>query len=466
MEFTIKDPDKGYVGTSLLLPKKYINEQALKASLTFILKEREKIFDTNTQEFLGDKPRELKLWDETEHHLIVPRELFPRKQWSKLGFELVDERPLQFPKAGIKARSKPLPEQDVGMKSLSEADGGTFNMRCGGGKTVLALLNAAKHDVPTLIVVNSTALLEQWLKEIDKHLDVPAKDVGVIQGDQVNWRGKAIVLATIQTLAARPELRCAEFREYFGLVYYDEGHHMSAPVFVLGADLVAGMRFTLTATASRTDGLENVYQYHLGRVFFQDLEQDLIPTTIFHMLDWVVPPADEDLMRDKTGVTNISRLRGYLGTVQKRNDFIQDQIRMDMEAGRVILVLSHSVPHVQDLFAGCQYKGSGIIIGDTEQNMRMPMLKNSNPLFGTFQLAREGLDKPPLDTLHICTLFGNPNDLQQSWGRIQRTLDGKQPPIVHVYVDKNISACVKSGLQLQKFLRALDYPFEIRKETL
>jgi superfamily II DNA or RNA helicase len=93
----------------------------------------------------------------------------------------------------------------------------------------------------------------------------------------------------------------------------------------------------------------------------------------------------------------------------------------------------------------------------------MDLLKYGNPIFATFQLAREGLDKPKLDTLYICTLFGNPNDLQQSWGRIQREYAGKKQPVVRVFVDSGISTCAKQGRDLKRFLRAMKYPFDVQE---
>ena len=88
----------------------------------------------------------------------------------------------------------------------------------------------------------------------------------------------------------------------------------------------------------------------------------------------------------------------------------------------------------------------------------MDILRDSNPVFGTFQLAREGLNKPSLDTLYVTTPFSNPNDLQQAWGRIQRQFAGKKTPLVRVYEDKALNCCVKSCRSLKRHLRQLDYP--------
>jgi superfamily II DNA or RNA helicase len=249
-----------------------------------------------------------------------------------------------------------------------------------------------------------------------------------------------------------------EFKRRFGLVIYDECHHMAAPVFVLSADMFYGKRLSLTATAARTDGLEAIYQYHLGRILHKNLSQDLIPHTIFHVLQWEMPPEHKKLVTDRVGDVSTPRVRTYLGGLEWRNNLIYEHLLQDLAEGRHILVLSHSVAHVGRLHDYLSAAGAGMITGDTLQEVRMAILKNGNPVFGTFQLAREGLNKPSLDTLYIVTPFSNSNDLQQAWGRIQRKFAGKQAPLVRVFEDAAFSCCVKSCRALKAVLKKFGYP--------
>lgn len=257
------------------------------------------------------------------------------------------------------------------------------------------------------------------------------------------------------------------------MTIYDEGHHMSAPVFVRSADLFFGRRYSLTATATRTDGLEAVYQHHIGKVIYKNLEQSLIPMTIFHRLDWKFEERYLPRIVDTNGDVHLSRLRTYLGELAWRNEIIYDLLLQDLGDQRKVLVLSHSVAHVQrmhDWIRGAIGNGPGIITGQTPQEDRMDILRYNNPLFGTFQLAREGLNKPELDTLYVVTPFSSSNDAQQSWGRIQRTYDGKQDPLVRVFEDLAFDKCVSAGrsirawLNSKKNLKPEKYPY--RMETM
>jgi superfamily II DNA or RNA helicase len=449
-------PHTAYVSNNLLLPRSAINEAVVKAALTIQLSDEEPMLDEFGQ-LIAMRAATLKMWSETAHHLIVPREFLKEDQYA--GFDcpfVVLPRPV-YPVAGIGDRiSLRDAEQEEAFRAMMGSDCGTINLSCGKGKTVIALKVAAALNRPTIVVVNTTALLEQWKEEISRHLDVSS--IGTIQGTTCDWQ-HPIALAMVHTLSSRSWPM--EFRRYFGLVLYDEGHHMSAPVFVKSADLFYGRRFSLTATATRTDGLERIYQYHLGRVIHTNLSQELVPHTYFHVLEWELPPGDRKKVLDKYQEVNTAKVRTYLGGLDWRNEIIYQHLRADLAEGRKILVLSHSVEHVDRLHSYLSGAGGGMIVGETPQESRMAILHNCNPVFGTFQLAREGLNKPSLDTLYIVTPFSNQNDLQQAWGRIQRVYPNKLAPIVRVFEDTALSCSKKYCNHLRYTLRRLDYPYTI-----
>jgi len=454
--YVAKDRDKAYLTNNLLLPKCFINTSVIKAALTFTLNDEEPILDEVTGEPIGSKPKLLRLWDETDTHVIVPREFLPLEQYPEFQCEFVAVPPPVFETVRIDDHIELRDEEQlVAYEALLNNFSGTLNLSCGKGKTVIALKAAAAFKVPTIIVVNTTALLEQWREEIVRHLGVHS--VGTLQGPNQDWKGHPIVLAMVHTLSSR--LWPMEFRRRFGLVFYDEGHHMSAPVFVLSADLFFGRRFSLTATASRTDGLEVIYQYHLGRVIHSNLTQELVPHSVFHLLKWEMPPKHRPLVVDRNDDISIPRVRTYLGRLEWRNNLIYEHLARDLQDGRQILVLSHSVNHVE-LLHGYFGGGAGMITGGTPQEERMPILRETNPIFGTFQLAREGLNKPSLDTLYVVTPFSNSNDLQQAWGRIQRRFEGKKAPLVRVFEDAAFACCIRSCGGLRAVLRRFDYPYE------
>lgn len=459
-QFNVMDPDKAYITNNLALPKRGLNLKLIKNALTFQYGEEEVLNEMG--ELVEIRPAQMNLWSENQHHIIVPREFLRPEQFPQFGFEFVDLRPDDFEELGfediVALRNQ---EQADAFNAMLNTDSGTLNLACGKGKTVLALKLAATLNVPTIVVVNTTALLEQWRKEIQKFLCV---EPGIIQGDEASWQGRGIVLATVHTLAGRRELWPMSFRRRFGLAFYDEGHHMSAPVFVRSADLFFGRRYSLTATAKRLDGLESIYLHHLGPVFYSDLSQELIPLTIFHRLKWQFDPRDKPFVTDSNGDLSLPRIRTFLGSLDWRNHIIVQDALHDLLKGRQLLILSHSVEHVgrlRDKLHDWDWP-AGIITGATPQGDRMRILHESNPVIGTFQLAREGLDKPNLDTLYITTPFSSPNDMQQAWGRIQRMYGDKESPLVRVYEDLALKPCASSCSGLRATLKRMDYQTKLK----
>lgn len=230
---------------------------------------------------------------------------------------------------------------------------GTVVHNCGKGKTVVALHFAALKQVPTLIAVDNTTLLLQWQKEIAKHLDVPG-GVGIIQGDSRDWK-KYIVMATYQTLANWAATMPEEVRRWFGLVIWDEGHHVSAPTFSKSAPLFYGYRLALTATPSRADGSHVICQHHVGEILYKDVKQRNPPAIKFKWTGIKLDSTDPHVMmavNDKNGEVHIGKLAGYLGAHRDRLfDHVLAEAKDKVASGHKVLVLSYSVDEVINLMA-------------------------------------------------------------------------------------------------------------------
>lgn len=321
---------------------------------------------------------------------------------------------------------------------------------CGKGKTCIALHHIAIKGVPALVIVNNTTLINQWVDRIHEHLGYVEGGVGIIQGPPKtwDWEGRGIVIAMIHSLSLRvPEIPVGLDR-YFGGIYYDEVHHLSAPLFSQTAPLFYGERHGLTATEKREDGLEMIYQYHIGSVYHSDLFQDLKPRVYFQEVPVKLDMSSSEVkeaVNDKRGMLSIPKLRSYLGSLPEANEFIAEKLQKPLLAGRKILVLSHSVDQLRNL--NMMFEDSGLCTGSEPPKERIRTLQSKQITFGTLQLVKEALDEASLDTLFILTPFGSQhvddgglNTLQQGMGRLQRPRPGKKTPVVvildYIYIPK------------------------------
>lgn len=350
MKLIRRDPEKGYLDTLLWVPKSQVRVEGVKNALTFTTVER-------------DNVKTFALWKETKDHLLLPREFWKVED---CDFQVIDCRVHTFPFVDIKSRVKldHLPDekgnlvptgktlQRDAMHALLGARGGILQLACGKGKTVICLDYIAQLKTPTLIVIDNTQLLEQWKKEIARHLDVPG-GVGLIQADVFDWK-HPVVLTTYHTLSNRADTLPEEVRRWFGLVCWDEGHHVGAPTFAKTADLFYGRRILLTATPVRDDGQHVIYNFHVGPVIYKDLRQDLKPSIYFY---WTGLGLDKDdplvtlATEDKNRELHIGKLAGFLGRWQQRLDLILDLVNKARAEDRKVLVLSQSIDELVNLFS-------------------------------------------------------------------------------------------------------------------
>lgn len=424
MDFTFipKEPGLAYVGNNLWLPKTAIREGQIKRALEFLVNGRE------GQELL-------RLWKDSAHHVVCPREFLPPSQYPHYKFPFIDIRP-QFERVEFEDFVVPRDEeQRRAWAAFAANDNGILNLGCGKGKTKLAVKKIAQKKVPTLVIVPDGGILTQWQEAIlgSERTPVGLKfkgGLGLIQGPQFEWQ-EPVVLALISTLALKirdgkvPE----EFFRRFGLVIYDEVHRLGAPVFSLCAEPFYGDRIGLTATVQREDGLDPIYRYHLGEPFYTDLSQDLVPRIYF----WRTPSKLSFDMCIKNGNVNISMLRTLLGRDTVGNVYRYYAIKDALAEGRKVLCLSHSKDQLKLFHA--LFPESGLILGATPKDERTSILRSNPIVFAIAKLGSEGVDDSALDTLFWLTPFRSRNALQQSMGRIQRAHPNKMPPVMVIFED-------------------------------
>ncbi len=441
------DPDLGYRDRYLHLPLKHINNvKGLQATLTFPT----------------GKPRQrVRAYKMGKTHIRVPREYISYEEEQELPFEIQLLEASEPPRIGEIQLTFQLRDaiQRTGFAALTEQGSGVLSLACGRGKTVVAIHSWAVTGYPGLVVVNTKDLMRQWIERIEEHTNLSLDDIGVYAADRDDWE-KPITVASIQTLAARlrdNELP-QEFMDYFGVAIYDEVHRLGAPFFNQTAHICDGLRWGLSATHRRDDGLDPLYKYHIGPVLYENLTQDVVPETYF--VHTGLNPAPRRLERLKVrGTLNFNKLCELLVRDHRRNQLITDHIDRCLEEDRRILVLSRRVEHCEQL--NSLYKESGLIHGGIPAKDRRAQLYDYPLIFATTDLAREGLDRKDLDTLMIALPIQREGWVQQTIGRIQRDSPGKQVPQVYVFEDEKIPACRTAARYIRAHLQGFGYPYTV-----
>ncbi|MFB6122310.1 MAG: DEAD/DEAH box helicase [Haloferacaceae archaeon] len=130
---------------------------------------------------------------------------------------------------------------------------GVFVGPSGSGKTVAAIGVLAAVGGETLILVPSRELAGQWRDELLDHTSLSAEQVGEYHGGRKEIR--PVTVATYQVAAMDRHRSLFDSREW-GLVVYDEVHHIPSDVYRRSADLQSRHRLGLSATPVREDDKE------------------------------------------------------------------------------------------------------------------------------------------------------------------------------------------------------------------
>jgi DNA excision repair protein ERCC-3 len=123
----------------------------------------------------------------------------------------------------------------------------------GSGKTVAAMGVMEAIGGETLVLVPGRELAEQWREQLLENTSLTADQIGLYHGGEKQVR--PVTVATYQT-AGMDRHRMLFDERRWGLIVYDEVHHIPSPIHRRSAELQTKHRLGLSATPVREDDLE------------------------------------------------------------------------------------------------------------------------------------------------------------------------------------------------------------------
>lgn len=303
----------------------------------------------------------------------------------------------------------------------------------GSGKSCVALNTIAELGTTALVIVDTTVLARQWVKEAKRHLEVEDDEISIMSGKNCDYEGKKIVVAVIHNLVMKDHPD--EFLDYFGTVVWDEAHILGAAFFAKSKALFAAKyRIALTATPSRKDGATSLLTDHFGDPAVEGTSDALASLCrVYNRYDKI-----DGVGQALKGPRLVNKITEDLD----RNTDIASLINLLYEEDRQILVLSDRIEQLQVLMGLCYElhqiqdekmglfsrvwrddRGKQSSIKDSELD---EVVANCQIIFATYHIARKGLDIPRLDAGVEASPIGEPI---QPIGRIRRPLPNKRTPL-------------------------------------
>lgn len=213
-------------------------------------------------------------------------------QAQQTAFELAfEERPTLPFTTSLTIQARPYQEEAL-KKWHTAGDAGVVVLPTGAGKTLVAALAIHATGLWTLAVVPTLDLLAQWRAALAAALALDPAQIGVFGGGAKELQ--SITIITYDSAALYPR----ELRR-FGLVIFDECHHLPAPTYRLIAESAfTPLRLGLSATPERADMAHEDLDFLIGPEVYRRLPSDLTGARYLAQyrekrIDIVLSPEDE-----------------------------------------------------------------------------------------------------------------------------------------------------------------------------
>ena len=195
---------------------------------------------------------------ETESWVAEGRVAELKRLLYEAGYPVRDERDLESGEAldfeldlGLR------PYQQAWLDGFLETGSGVLVGPPGSGKTVTALAIAAAVGGETLILVPGRELAAQWREELLAHTTLGSDQIGEYHGGEK--RVAPVTIATYRTAGMDRHRQLFDSRRW-GLIVYEECHHIPSTVFRRSASLQTSHRLGLTSTPVReSDDEEEIF---------------------------------------------------------------------------------------------------------------------------------------------------------------------------------------------------------------
>ena len=355
-------------------------------------------------------------------------------------------------------------QQDVAEQTVAHLDahgGGLLQLRCGFGKTIIALYLFARLKVKVLVLVHKEFLMNQWRERIAQFL--PDARVGTLQAKVCDVEDRDSVIGMLQSVAVGkyPE----STYDAFGMCCFDECHHLGAAVFSKAMD-IGRTRYMLglSATPDRKDGLRKVFDWQLGEVICKVeakvTQHVYVEVEPFKDPDVTVTPEKMVVLRINGRPTLYeekpsfrAKLLTYLvESVPRMDHLTQVVLKYAADPLRRVLVLSERRKHLEAI--GKRLAAAGVEHGYYWGGAKQTALEDAatkQVLLGTYHMASEGMDVPELNTV---VLASPKSDIKQSVGRILRKTDHPVLPTVVDLVDASLPCFARQLHIRMRFYKA------------
>lgn len=397
---------KVYVGDIILREKIIINKDqvedigALQAAYTY----------DNGQEIFTTL-------EETDSFFLVPSNSYHKLAYSSA----TDLRTSVAANNEFKFFGNLRPEQEIAENEFfkkGRVRPGILQAPCGWGKTYTGSSLIARAGMPTVVLVHTKLLFNQWIESIKELLHYEPGMIG--DGHEST---KELTVAIYKSLPSRQEA----IKNNFSMVIVDEAHLCPADMFSTTVNnFNSRYKIGITATPRRKDGKHVFLSDFFTPYQVTAIDNRQLDVPIVKIMKTDFPFVLVDIKRDWARQLNaLAQNQNYIQYIAtEANRLIKTQ-------NRKLLILSERLDMLRALEA--LIPRSAMMVGSTPNTERDLILDGLGPDFDAIlstKIFDEGISCNRLDTILLTCPNNNVIKLEQRIGRIIREHPDKNHPLV------------------------------------
>lgn len=406
-----------------------------------------------------EEPAILRTWRVEDGVLTLPRGV-----WSKPplgGISAVEDvrsngvalvgHPLKWA-----PKKTPRDYQEAALARMDREEQGLLRQSAGSGKTLTLLTQARRCGLPTIVIVPSQALLEQWVGTAIQDFGLEPEDIGCIGGGTKKIR--PLTIALVDSLAANDCKLAKELSRTFGCLLFDEVYGAPARTrFDVVDCFAARYRFGAGDDERRKDDVECLTYDLFGEVLAE------APRAMLEKLGWIHSvrvrlvetgtPAPK-WWRDLPPLARATRyleIVRYLEDDPKRAALVAALACLAVRSGNQVLVFGHHRDHALRMQADVVAMApdlahaTGRFLGGTSaakerQDTTVGLLEGrTKAALATYKALGKGINLPAVSRAVLATpIHGARENVNQVLARINRTAEGKDRPEAAVLYDSEV----------------------------
>lgn len=399
------------------------------------------------------------LGKDIDGYIRVPRGLRERisEECTKVGIpvEISDQRETGRP-IRVAFHGDLRLQQELAAEQLLRHSDGVLEAATAFGKTVVCSYLIAERKISTLVLLQSKDLLNQWVDELNKFLEIREEPpeyetktgrkkkrdsvIGILHGAKNTLTG-IVDVAMIGSMYSKGKFQ--NLKHSYGMVIVDECHHAASYTYMevlqkINAKYVYGV----SATPKRGDHLDKIIYMMLGPLRHRFTALDRVEE---QGIGHYVVPRYTRVIDTVESRNDINKAYSLISTSKVRNEMIENDVIQSLSQNRTPVILTRYKEHAKILHDMLKDKADHVFLlyGDNsdKENAEMRICLKQVPreesliLIATGQKIGEGFDFPRLDVLMLAAPVSFEGRLEQYIGRLNRDYEGKEAVYVYDYID-------------------------------